>query len=62
MANLEASNNKASNNDGMRNLLIISDYQPLGFIMGRPVSVVILICIIPIIAFSFKKNKSVKEE
>ncbi|HHZ75726.1 MAG TPA: C4-dicarboxylate ABC transporter permease [Rhodospirillales bacterium] len=48
--------------DGMRNLLIISDYQPLSFILGRPVSVVILICIISIIAFSFKKNKGTKEE
>ena len=47
--------------DGMRNLLIISDYQPLSFILGRPVSVVILICIISIIAFSFKKNKGTKE-
>jgi hypothetical protein len=46
----------------MRNLLIISDYQPLSFILGRPVSVVILICIISIIAFSFKKNKGTKEE
>jgi putative tricarboxylic transport membrane protein len=47
--------------DGMRNLLIISDYQPLNFILGRPVSVVILICTISIIAFSFKKNKGTKE-
>ena len=42
--------------DGMRNLLIISDDQPLTFIMGRPVSIVILLCIIGIIAFSFKKR------
>ena len=46
----------------MTNLLIISDYQPLSFILGRPVSVVILICIFSIIALSFKKNKGTKEE
>ena len=46
--------------DGMRNLLIISVNQPLGFIIGRPVSVVILLCIISIIAFSFKRKKQAK--
>ncbi len=42
--------------DGMRNLLIISDDAPVGFIMGRPVSLVIIFCIVVIISFSFSKK------
>jgi putative tricarboxylic transport membrane protein len=42
--------------DGMRNLSIISDDAPVGFIMGRPVSLVIIFCIVVIISFSFSKK------
>jgi putative tricarboxylic transport membrane protein len=44
--------------DGLRNLLIISDDAPIGFIMGRPVSLVIVLCIAVILSFSlFRKSK-----
>ena len=42
--------------DGMRNLLIISDDAPVNFIMGRPVSLIIIVCIVVIISFSFTKK------
>ncbi|MAF48174.1 MAG: tripartite tricarboxylate transporter permease [Rhodospirillales bacterium] len=43
--------------DGMRNLLIISDDAPIGFIMGRPVSLVIILCIAVILSFSLLRKR-----
>ena len=42
--------------DGMRNLLIISDDAPISFIMGRPVSLTIIFCIVVIMSFSFTRK------
>lgn len=43
--------------DGMRNLLIISDDAPIGFIMGRPVSLVIIAFIVVIMSFPLIRRR-----
>ena len=48
--------------EGMRNLLIISDDAPVAFIMGRPVSLVIVLCIVVILSFSFTRNRKEKSK
>ncbi|MDH3739188.1 MAG: hypothetical protein OER92_08330, partial [Alphaproteobacteria bacterium] len=40
--------------DGLRDLLIVSDNSPLSFIFTRPIAVVILLCIVLALYFSFK--------
>ncbi len=44
--------------DGLRNLQTISDNAPLSFIMGRPVSLIILACIITILSFPLLRRRS----
>ncbi len=43
--------------DGMRNLLIISDDAPIGFIMGRPVSLTIIAFIVVIMSFPLIRRR-----
>ena len=48
--------------EGLRNLLIISDAAPVSFIMGRPVSLVIVFCIVVILSFTFTRKRKEKAQ
>jgi putative tricarboxylic transport membrane protein len=42
--------------DGLRDLLIVSDNAPLSFILGRPIAVTILVCILIALFFAFRRR------
>lgn len=48
--------------DGLRDMLIISNNLPISFILGRPIAVTILLCIAIALFFAFRPQKNLKAE